>query len=179
MLEGSQWKGDGLDGHYWRSVSSGCMVWWIGKWGNLPWESFEGHSMAKRQACCVKERILVSTRWSKLPHYRTMFVIFAIETWKLNHLATRNIIGLHIRQTFHHWTILFEANLRNMWRRRSPRTYMWSPSARQQIFREHRWRSFEKNGAAQQKTSRSLYWFTRWLLRAVTVCIYIYIYINK
>ena len=29
-------------------------------------------------------------------------------------LATRNIIGHHIRRTFHHWTILFGANVRNM-----------------------------------------------------------------
>ena len=29
-------------------------------------------------------------------------------------LATRNIIGHHIRQTFHHWTILFGAYVHNM-----------------------------------------------------------------
>ena len=43
--------------------------------------------MAKRQACCNKERILVSTRWSKLPRYRTMFVIFAIEIWRSNRFS--------------------------------------------------------------------------------------------
>ena len=53
--------------------------------------------------------------------------------------------------------------------------HMWS-SASQQICREHRWRSFEKNGATQQKTSCSLYWLTRWSLRAVTVNICKYMY---
>ena len=55
--------------------------------GSLLGEIFERHSMAKRQACCNKERILVSTRWSKLPRYRTMFVIVAIEIRKSNHLS--------------------------------------------------------------------------------------------
>ena len=71
--------------------------------------------MAKRQACCNNERILVSTRWSKLPRYRTMFVIFCDRNLEIeSSLATRNIIGHHIRQTFHYWTILFGANVRNM-----------------------------------------------------------------
>ena len=43
--------------------------------------------MAKRQACCNKERTLVSTRWSTLPRFCTMFVIFAIEIWRSNHLS--------------------------------------------------------------------------------------------
>ena len=43
--------------------------------------------MVKRQACCNNEKILVSTRWSKLSRYRTMFVIFAIEIWRSNHLS--------------------------------------------------------------------------------------------
>ena len=80
MQEGSWWKYDSMGGHYRRSVSSGCMVWWIGKCGSLSGESFEGHSMAKRQACCDEERILVSKGWSKLPRYRTMLVTFAVES---------------------------------------------------------------------------------------------------
>ena len=88
----------------------GCMIRWIGKWGSLFGEFFEEHSMAKRQECCNKERILVSTRWTKLLRYRTMFIIFAIES----SLTTRNNIGHHIRQTFHHWNIPFGANVRNM-----------------------------------------------------------------
>ena len=70
-----------------RSVTAGVIRLWIGKWGSLPGESFVGHSMVKRQACCNNQKILVSTRWSKLPCYRTMFVIFTFEIWSLNHLS--------------------------------------------------------------------------------------------
>ena len=55
--------------------------------GRLPGENFEGHNMAKRQAYCNKEIILASRRWSKLPRYRTMFVILAIEIRRSNHLS--------------------------------------------------------------------------------------------
>ena len=59
--------------------------------------------MGKRQACYNKERTLVSTRWSKLPRYSIMFVIFCDRILEIEpFLATRNIIGHHIRQTFHH-----------------------------------------------------------------------------
>ena len=110
--------------------------------------------MAKRQACCNKGIILVSTRWSKLPRYRTMFLIFTIEIFTI---ATRNIIGHHICQTFYHWTIIFGANVRNTWRRRSLRTYVISVCASTDL----QW-----NGAAQQKTSCSLYWAV-----TVNICI--------
>ena len=67
-------------------------------------------------------------------------------------LATRNIIGHHIRQTFRHWTIRLEP-MYAICEEGEVQEHMWSPSARQQTCREHRWRIFERYGAIQQKTS--------------------------
>ena len=68
--------------------------------GKITWRKFWRRQYGKE--CCNNERISVSTRWSKLPRYRTMFVIFAIEIWRSNHLSQHatSIIGYHIRQTF-------------------------------------------------------------------------------
>ena len=35
----------------------------------------------------TRKKILASTRWIKLPRYRTMFIIIAIEIWRLNHIS--------------------------------------------------------------------------------------------
>ena len=158
MQEGSRWKGDGLGKHYWRSMSFGCMVWLIGKWESLPGESMlqQGNNIGFNK---MKQA-------ATLPHNVCHFYDGNLQIE--SSLATRNIICQHIRQTFHHWTILFGANVRNMWRKKSPKTYVISVGASTDL-REHRWRSFEKNEAAQQKTSCSLYWFTRLSLRTVTV----------
>ena len=87
--------------------------------GKFTWKKLSGklqrHSIAKRQACCNKERMLASTRWSKLPRYRTMFAIFAIEIWRSNHISQHiALLATIFRQTFQHWTILFGASVRNM-----------------------------------------------------------------
>ena len=145
------------------------MVWWIGKWGSLPGESFEGHSIAKRHACCNKERILVSTGWSKQPRYRTMFVTLAIGIWSSNHISqhAKSLVTIFARPFT--TGLFFLEPMYAICEAGEAQEHMWSPLARLQICREHRWRNFEKNGAAQQKTSCSLCWFTRWSLRAVIV----------
>ena len=74
------------------------------------------------------EKVLKNTVWQNVKHVATRkeycfqqdgaschvtaqyFVIFAIES----SLATRNIIGHHVLQTFHHLAIIFGANVRNM-----------------------------------------------------------------
>ena len=111
----------------------------------------------------------VSTRWSKLPRYRTMFVIFAIEIRRSNHLSQHvTSLATIFARPFTTGPFFLEP-MHAICEEGEAQEHMWSPSARQQICREHRWRSFEKNGAAQQKTSCSLYWFTWWSHRAVTV----------
>ena len=154
MQEGSRWKGDGLSGHYWRSVSSGCM-------GKFTWRKLWRTQYGKTSSMLQQGKNIGFNKMEQaatLPH--KVRHICDLNLKIESSLATHNIIGHHIRQTYHHWTILFEP-MYAICEDGEAQEHMWSPSARQQICREHRWRSLEKNCSAQQKTSFSLYWFTR------------------
>ena len=126
MQEGSQWKA------YVGIIDGRCLpvVWFDGSvnGGSLPGESSEGHSMAKRQACCNEERILVSTRWSKLSRYLAIFVIFTIEIWRSNHLSQRATSLATIFARPFTTGLFFLEPMYAICEEREAQEHMWSPS---------------------------------------------------
>ena len=85
------------------------------------------------KACCNKEIILVSTKWSKLPRYRTMFVIFTMEICRLNHLSQHATSFASIFARPFTTGLFFSEPMYAICEERKAQKPMWSPSARQQI----------------------------------------------
>ena len=122
-------KSDGLGWNYWRSVSSS--LWFDGSVnGDVYLEKLLKSTVSQNVKMLQQEKNIGLNKMEQAA-CNSCDQNLEIES----SLRTLNIIFHHIRPIFHHCTIHFGVNVRNLWGLRSPRTYVIFDGASQDLRR--------------------------------------------